>query len=176
MAGAALADKVTTDYDHSVNFSKYKTFMWIQEPQSNQPFMKDRIVQSINAQLKARGLRLVGDGADLAIGANIATEEKQTLETYYNGDGWGWGGSGWSTTRVKTYEVGTLTVDLFDAHSKKAVWQGVATDTLPRDPEKRTKDYDKQIEKMFKEFPGFAVGCSARGVLPVNFLTPAIGS
>jgi hypothetical protein len=49
--------------------------------------------------------------------------------------------------------VGTLTVDLFDPKSKKLVWQGVATDTLSHKPEKRTKEFDKEIEKMFKDFP-----------------------
>jgi hypothetical protein len=151
-AHAALADKVTSDYDHSVNFYTYKTFKWIQEPEPKEPFMKGRIVAAVNAQLQARGLRPVSDGADLMIGANVATEEKHTWETYYSGSGWGWG-SGWSETTEKTYEVGTLVVDLFDAKGKKLVWQGVATDTLSYKPEKRTRDYAKQIEKMFKNFP-----------------------
>jgi hypothetical protein len=149
---AAIADKVTFDFDHNTNFYKYKTFMWIQEPKTDEPFMKDRIVQSINTQLRIKGLRPVSDGADLVIGANLATEEKHTWETYYSGSGWGWGG-GWATTTVETYEVGTLTVDLFDAKSKKLVWQGVATDTLSHKPEKRTKEFDKEIEKMFRNFP-----------------------
>src|SRR5262249_8316531 len=85
------ADKVTTDYDHSVNFSKYKTFMWINESQINDPFMKDRIRGWINTHLINRGLRPVSDGADLAIGANLATEEKHVWETYYSGSDWGWG-------------------------------------------------------------------------------------
>src|SRR5262245_52255325 len=95
-ANAALADKVTSDYNHRVNFSKYKTFMWIDQPQPIEPFMKERIMKAVNLQLQARGFRLVNDGADLAIGANLASEEKHTWETYYTGGGWGWGwGWGW---------------------------------------------------------------------------------
>jgi hypothetical protein len=169
----ARADKVTADYDHSVNFYKYKTFMWIGEPDSNVAFMKDRIMAAVNAQLTVRGLRLVSDGADLAIGANLATEEKHTWETYYSGSGWGWG-DGWATTTEKTYLVGTLTVDLFDAQTKKLVWQGVATDTLSRKPEKRWKDTDKEVEKMFRYFPpGFATESTLRKV-PV--ISPSAGS
>ncbi len=152
LAANARADRVTSDRDHRVNFSKYKTFMWVHEPEPREAFMKERIVASVNAQLVARGMRQVDDGADLAVGANMATEEKHTWETYYNGDGWGWG-SGWSVTKEKTYEVGTLTVDLFDAHTRKLVWQGVGTDEVSPKPEKRTKETDKQIEKMFKHFP-----------------------
>src|SRR5262245_47722833 len=148
------ADKVTADYDHDINFYKYKTYMWIREPDTDEPFMKERIMAAVNAQLRIKGLRAVSDGADLAIGAGFVTEEKRAWETYYSDSGgWGWGGSGWSTTTEKIYQVGTLTVDLFDAQTKKLIWQGVVVDTVSRKPEKRTRDNDKGIEKMFKYFP-----------------------
>ena len=88
---AARADKITADYDHSVNFAKFKTFMWIHDPEISEPFMKDRVKKTVNQQLTARGLREVPSGADLAVAANLATEEKHTWETYYTGSGdWGW--------------------------------------------------------------------------------------
>jgi hypothetical protein len=146
------ADKVRSDFDHSVNFSNFRTFMWIREPVTNEPFAAERIRKSVNLQLTARGLRQVSEGADLAIGANLASEEKHTWETYYSGSGWDWG-PGWTTTVEKTYDVGTLTVDVFDAKTKKIVWQGIGIDTIPSKAEKRIKDRDKQIEKMFRDFP-----------------------
>ena len=139
MAGVASADKVRTDYDHTADLSKYRTFRWIQQPDTDQPFMQQRIMTSVNAQLVSRGFEPAKDEGDLAIGANFATEEKHTWETYYSGSGWDWGG-GWATTTVKTYQVGTLTVDLFDTRTKKLVWQGVAVDTLSHRPEKRIRD------------------------------------
>src|SRR5262249_42282319 len=42
--GFAFAHKVRVDYDHSVNFSKYKTFMWVEKPQTENPLVGDRIV------------------------------------------------------------------------------------------------------------------------------------
>jgi hypothetical protein len=155
MAGVASADKVRTDYDHTADLTKYRTFRWIQRPDTDQPFMQERIMTSVNAQLVSRGFEAAKDEADLAIGANFATEEKHTWETYYNGDGgWGWGwGGGWATTTERTYEVGTLIVSLFDTQSKKLVWQGVAVDDLSSHAEKRTKDLSKQLVKMFKDFP-----------------------
>jgi hypothetical protein len=154
-ATVARADKVTADFDHTVNFAKFKTFMWINGPGISIPFMKDRVMRSVNQQLTQRGLRQVSDGADLAVSANLATEEKHTWETYYDGAwDWGWGGGGgWATTTERTYEVGTLTVDMFDAQTKKLVWQGVSTDRLHSDPRKNTKDSNKSIEKMFEKFP-----------------------
>ena len=165
-ATLTFADKVTTDFDHSVDFSKYRTFMWIQNPNVQEPLMQDRIMKAVNAQLNMRGLQEVSEGGDLAIGANLTTEEKQRWDTYYTGDGgwgWGWGGGGWATTTVETYEVGTLSVDLFDARTKKMVWQGVGVDTLSHKPEKRVKDFNKQIGKMFREFPVYGIYQGAQG-------------
>jgi Domain of unknown function (DUF4136) len=152
LAVVARADQVTADRDHAVNFSQYKTYMWIQKPKSEEPFMADRIAAAVTTQLRLKGFREVNEGADMAVGANLATEEQPVWETYYDGSGWGWGG-GWATTKVKTYEVGTITVDLFDARSKNIIWQGVATDKVSSHPQKRIRETDKQIEKMFKNFP-----------------------
>ena len=148
----ALANKVTSDYDRTTNFSKYRTFMWIQPPEVKEAFMSSRIMESVNGHLTVRGLRQVCEGADLAVGSHLATEERHTWETYYSGSDWGWGPT-WSTTEMRTYEVGTLTVDLFDAESHKAIWQGVGVDKVSSKPEKQTRDLDKQIDKMFRYFP-----------------------
>ena len=72
------------------------------------------------------------------------------------GSGWDWGGGGWSTTEMETYQVGTLTVDLFDTRTHKVIWQGVGVDEVSPKPAKQTKENDKQIEKMFRNYPGFA--------------------
>lgn len=150
----ARADRVTSDYDHSVDFSRYKTFMWVHEPDGGDAFMKERIMNFVKQELTARGFREVKEGADMGVGANIATEERHIWDTYYSGSGWGW--TGWSTTEMRTYEVGTLTVDLFDAASQKLIWQGIGIDKVSSKPAKQTKDNDKLVERMFKDFPGFA--------------------
>jgi hypothetical protein len=85
--------KVRVDFDHEVDFSKYRTFMWLEEPQTADPFMANRIVDAVNAHLMVRGLELVGRNADLCITASFATQEVPTYYTYYNGYG-GWGGGG----------------------------------------------------------------------------------
>ena len=150
------AQKVTTDFDHNANFSQYKTFMWLREPRVKDPLMRPRIVDAVNSQLTAKGLRLVTDGADLGIVANGSTMQEQTLQTLYNGfGGWGWRGwnDGFATTYPETFTVGTLVVDIFDSRTKQVVWRGTASDTLPDKPEKTAEKLNKAIEKMFKDFP-----------------------
>jgi hypothetical protein len=156
-AGLAAA-KVFSDFDPKANFSQYKTFMWIKNPHMEDPLMADRIVNAINAELTAKGWTLVEEGGDVGVAAHVATRKAHNLETFYNGfGGWGWhhwgGGMGIATTRMQTYTVGTLVVDLFDSRTKQLIFRGWATDVLPENPKKETKKLDKDIEKIFKDFP-----------------------
>ena len=100
-------------------------------------------------------------GGDMAIVAIEMTKNQQTLNTFYDGfgGGWGWrrgggfGGFGDATTTTDTYKVGTLVVDMFDAHTKKLVWRGSASDTLSDKSDKNIKNLDKGVQKMFDHFP-----------------------
>jgi uncharacterized protein DUF4136 len=152
----AFAQDVSTDYDHHTDFYKYKTFAWIDPPAIKDPLIRQRVLDTIQAQLQEKGLKMVGNAAiaDLGVMANGATMERHTLQTFYDGfpAGWGWGGWGPATT-VNTYEVGTLVVDMFDMETKRVVWRGTATATVSEKPEKNTKKVDKAVTKMFKDFP-----------------------
>lgn len=158
-ATVAIAQDVKTDYNHGVNFSAFKTFMWIKEPKPTNPLFKERIMEAVNAQLTAKGLRLVSSGGDLGVSANTATKEEHTLSSFYDNfpGGWGWhrrwGVPGTVTTYVDTYTVGTLVVDLFDRETKQVVWWGTASDTVSEKSEKNTKHLNEAVEKMFKDFP-----------------------
>jgi hypothetical protein len=87
---AAIASKVYVDYDSSVNFSQYKTFMWIKPPHMGDPLLNEHIVNAINAALSAKGWRFVDEDADLGVAAHVATREQHTLATFYGGFGGGW--------------------------------------------------------------------------------------
>ena len=60
---------------------------------------------------------------------------------------------GQSTTTVQTYKVGTLVVDMFEAGSKNLIWRAASHSALAGNPEKETKNLDKDVQKMFKQFP-----------------------
>jgi hypothetical protein len=155
-ASFAFAQKVSTDYSHDADFAQYTTFMWINEPKTANPLMRQRIIDDVNGALTAKGLKLVTSGADLAVAAHAATQEERTLNTFYDnfGGGWRWrGGFGSATTTESTYEVGTLVIDLFDAKTKEAVWRGTSTKTLSENPEKNAENLNKAVTRMFKEYP-----------------------
>ena len=150
---ALIAQEIQTDYDHTTDFSKYKTFTWIKQPKTENPLMQQRIIDAINTQLEAKGLQLVSTGAELGISANTATKEQQTLNSFYDGFyGWGWHRY-WGPVTVETYTVGTLVVDLFDIKTKQVKWWGTASDTISDKPEKNAKKLNEAVEKMFKHFP-----------------------
>jgi hypothetical protein len=158
-AGKSSAQQVKTDYDRSADFGQYKTYSW-EHVKTKEPLDVDRIKNAVNAALAAKGWTQVDSGGDVSIVAIEMTRNKQTLNTFYNGfgGGWGWrrfggGGFGEATTTTETYKVGTLVVDLFDTKTKKLLWRGTSSDMLSNNADKNIKNLDKGVEKMFKQFP-----------------------
>jgi len=158
-AGKLSAGQVKTDYDRNANFGQYKTYSW-EKVKTQNPLDADRIKSAVNASLGAKGWTMVDSGGDISVVAMEITKNQQTLNTFYDGfgGGWGWrrfggGGFGEATTTTETYKVGTLVVDLFDTKTKELVWRGNASDTLSNNSDKNIKNMDKDVEKMFKQFP-----------------------
>jgi hypothetical protein len=156
---AAPAQQVKTDYDRSANFGQYKTYSW-EQVKTKDALNVDRVKSAVNAALAAKGWSQVDSGGDVSIIAIETTQSQQTLNTFYDGfgGGWGWrrfggGGFGEATTTTETYKVGTLVVDLFDAKTKQLLWRGSSSDTLSNNSNKNIKNLDKGVEKMFKKFP-----------------------
>jgi Domain of unknown function (DUF4136) len=157
-AGKSSAQQVKTDYDRGANFGQYKTYSWAQV-KTKEALDVDRIKTAVNAALAAKGWTQVDSGGDVSIVAMEITRNQQTLNTFYDGfgGGWGWrrfgGGFGEATTTTETYKVGTLVVDLFDAKTKQLIWRGTSSDTLSNNSDKNIKNLDKGADKMFKHFP-----------------------
>lgn len=158
-AGTSSAQQVKTDYDRGVNFGQYKTYSW-EQVKTKDALDVDRIKAAVNAALAAKGWTQVDSGGDVCIMAVEITSNQQTLNTFYDGfgGGWGWrrfggGGFGEATTTTETYKVGTVVVDLFDHKTKQLVWRGSASDTVSNNSDKNIKKLDKGVEKMFKKFP-----------------------
>ena len=171
LASCATTPAVTTDFAPGTQFSSFRTYSWLSKPEGISPLVQQRIVDGIDAQLRARGWRQVENG-EVAVAANVATAQHQTLETFYSGsmwNDWGWHGN-WhgpgprrgpgssmhmtrSTTRVRTFEVGTLVVDMFDTSTKQAIWRGTASGTVPNSPARVDAAVQSGLERMFAGFP-----------------------
>jgi hypothetical protein len=150
--------QITTDYDHSANFSQYKTYSWL-KVQAGDSLWEDRIKQDVDAQLSAKGWTKVDSNGSATISAFQSTHDQQTLETFYDGFGGGWrwrgfgGGDGMATTTTDVTKIGTLVVDIFDSHTQKLIWRGKQSDALSSNPDKNEKKLSKDLASMFKRFP-----------------------
>ena len=156
-ASKLSAGQVKSDYDRNANFGQYKTYSW-EQVKTQDPLDADRIKTAVNTTLAAKGWTKVDSGGDVSIVAIEMTHNQQTLNTFYDGFGGGWrwrgfGGLGEATTTTETYKVGTLIVDLFDAKTKQLVWRGNSSDTLSNNSNKNIQNLDKDVAKMFKQFP-----------------------
>src|SRR5580700_11906642 len=92
-ATPAFAQQVKSDYDRSADFSQYKTYSW-EQVQTQNPLWVDRIKTAVNSALAAKGWTQVESGGNVSIMAMEMTKDHQTLNTYYDsfGSGWGWRG------------------------------------------------------------------------------------
>src|SRR6201982_983888 len=90
LASASFAQNVKTDYDRNANFAQYKTYSWEQVKTKDQLDV-DRIKSALNATLTAKGWTQVASGGDVSIVALEMTQNQQTLNTFYDGFGGGWG-------------------------------------------------------------------------------------
>jgi hypothetical protein len=163
LSALAMAAEVKTDYDHKADFSKIHSYSWGQVSTSD-PFYQQRIKDAVDKDLQAKGWQMVPSGGDVTIFAKGNVHNQQELETYYTGFGggwggrWGWGGwgrPGWgdSTTTVTNQMVGMLVLDVFDGNSKNLLWRGSSEDDISKNSDKNTKELDKDIDKMLKNFP-----------------------
>jgi hypothetical protein len=164
----AVAQDVRYNFDNTEDFSKYKTYRWVDIKGSDHAndLVQKQITAAIDAQLAQKGLtKTDSDSADLYIGYQTAVGTEKQFTSYNSGWGYGpgWGG-GWygggmsssmTTGSTSTIYVGQLVLDMYDAQKKELVWRGTASKTLdPKaKPEKQQKNLAKAVAKLLKNYP-----------------------
>lgn len=165
-ATGSFAQKVHVQFDKGVDFSKFKTYAWLESKHPAQALWAQQVVADIDRQLSRKGLSRVDTGAhpDLEVVYNAGVKERTIVEGYsygyvlaeylYSqiyGPSWFWPRpSSWVSEVEKN---GSLVVDLVNASSKDMVWRGVAGDTLSNSTKKNERKLNKAISKMFKRYP-----------------------
>jgi hypothetical protein len=157
-----MAQTVNYNYDQGADFSKYKTYKWIEIKEGVHPdqMVEKQIKAVIDSQLALKSLTKVdSDKADLYVGYQIGVDQERQVNAYNTGGGaWGggarWGG-GMTTATTSTINIGQLVIDMYDPAMKQMVWRGVGTKEInpTAKPEQRTKNLNKGVEKMLKNYP-----------------------
>lgn len=164
----ASAQKVTTDFDKSIDFSKYKKFKFLGWQEDSDKIMneldKKRMRDAFENEFDKRELVYDETDADMSVSLFLVVKQKHSVNAYsdYYGGGysrysrarWGWG-SGYATTTYSEddYLEGTLVLDVYDEETGNLIWQGVATRTIEENPQKREKTIPKSVKKLMKKFP-----------------------
>ena len=150
-AGSSMT--VSTDYDRAANFAPLKTYSWRVEQQLPNPLNAQRLVDAIDANLKAKGFTKVESGGDLTATYHAAADKSVDVQSFQSGGAYScWGGCTTSTT-VTPVTIGTVIVDMVDTKSNKMLWRGNATDTVSSDPKENEGKINEAVHKMFEKFP-----------------------
>lgn len=168
-AGFAAAQDVRYNFDKDTDFSKFKTYKWVDIKGATKlnDIADKQVKEAVDAQLATKGLtRVEDDSANLYIGYQGALGQEKQFTSYSTdwgyGSGWyrgGWygGGMGSSTTHGSTSTIytGQLAVDMYDSANHDLVWRGVASKSLDEKakPEKRQKNLAKAVKKLMKNYP-----------------------
>ncbi len=178
LASCASKPTIETDYDHTVDFSKYTTYgffnpMGIENPNYSSIY-GSIFREAISREMESRGYTM-SDDPDLMINVSGRLQDKTKVTTmndpYMGGYGYGgrggyygyrggaygaWGGYGYgSSTHVSQYTEGTVNVDMVDRNLKRMVWEGVAVGRINEDKtndEKRT-NINAGVQEMFAGYP-----------------------
>lgn len=157
--------QVTSDYDKTVDFSKYKTYSFAGWQDNSDKilnkFDKERILTALQAEFDKRNFKLIEGKGDATIVLYIMVEDKKSTTAYNNyvggmgyRGGWGYGMGNVSTTYSESdYRQGTLVVDMYDEESKNLVWEGIIQTVVEEKPQKREKSIPKKVQKLMKQYP-----------------------
>jgi uncharacterized protein DUF4136 len=131
--------EVKVDWVRGTDFSKCKAYAWGTSRQMT-PDPKHTIEEIIEATLQSKGLKKVGMDAkpDLIVAFSGGNQLVYPIQGYL---------------KNPLVKQGTLVVELADPQLKKAVWWGIADDTLTDNPDKYAALIQKKVSKMFEKYP-----------------------
>jgi hypothetical protein len=154
IAQGARAQKITMEFDQTVDFGRYKTFA-IRDGQLNSrnpalggELVKKQIEVDIQNDLTAKGLTMVTSGpSDLNVRYTFGAARKTEVEAYPAG----WYGMGTRYVRVP-YAEGTLVIDLRDPSNHSLVWRAIAAEDKS-DASKIQGKINDMVKKSIDKYP-----------------------
>lgn len=156
------AVQVSTDYDRSVNFSKYKTFAWhprgmtsVGIPIQRAQFIQTHVKAAVDRELALRGFKpATFEAPDFVIASTIGAVNTTHVQQWGKAEGGFTGG----TTDIPVQETqvreASIVINLIDNQNSLPVWQGTAHGVVREtDPDKMRGRVDDIIKSMLSNFP-----------------------
>ena len=160
---------VSQDFEQGFDFSGLKTFAWDANEDDqwgvadNNELVDRRIRGAIENTFKARQFSQVDAAeADFLVLYNVVVDQRVRSNNVSGGVSIGrssrgrHGSIGISTgSQIRTYEQGTLLIDVIDVASDKLVWRGVSSQALPdlSDPQRLTDHINATVAAILEQFP-----------------------
>ena len=175
IAASCSSVQVYSDADKSVNFSGYKTYAWMQRPDSiDDLFYRNQLVDNnikrfTNMELQARGLTVDTVQPDILVEYHSAVQDKMqnvTTPVYANPyPFYGYAPFGYPygyyynypyivgyNTQQMPYTQGTLVIDVIDRKKNQLIWRGWSVGTLT-DEQALEAELPNDIHRVFKKYP-----------------------
>jgi hypothetical protein len=153
------AQTATIDYDHTINFLKFKTYTW-GKLHATDPSVEDRITIALKRDMEGRYMTEVSNNGDVTIAAVDATQDQQEFTTFYDslGSDFAWQrpwGTGFmdSQATLGDIPVNTLIIDLYDTKSHKLLWRGTVTEPLAGSTDRKDNAIDKAVTMLISKYP-----------------------
>jgi hypothetical protein len=154
-----LAQTVTIDYDHTVNFLKLKTYTW-QKLHATDPSVEGRINIALKRDMQGRYMTEVASGGDITITAVEATQDKAEFNSFYSSlNGFDWqhvsGATGFlnSGTVLQDVPLDTLVIDMYDTKTHQLLWRGAVTEPVATSEDKNDRTIDHAVTLLISKYP-----------------------
>ena len=169
---ACASIRVASDFDPGVDFVDYETFDWlepplVEEPRSAEeapadPFARNTLVDhrvrtGVDEALARLGYeKRAGSDADFAVRYEIVNREVTRSSPGFVTGGFGrrrFVGAGiYHPGTVRTFEEGTLILDVIDTRTQRIAWRGWGA-TRTRDGHLDAERLQRVIERILEKFP-----------------------
>ncbi len=169
--------QVTTDYDHSKDFTVLKTYAIYQNPKAAKTVSElniDRILNGVRSTLAAKGYT-ESQTPDFWVNINAVVKNEKSLSATTDFYGYGgmyrpygyWGGgmgmgSAYTQFNVDNYKDGSIIIDMIDAKANKLFWEGIGNSEIDgqiNDPDQKVAD---AINKILSTFPNAGLQPAAK--------------
>jgi hypothetical protein len=157
------AQKVKIEYDKTTDFSKYKTYAWVQGTPLFDPHLDAYVRNSVTDMLHHIGMTeapinaadiLVtyhaAIGTDISVGTALDPTYAATGGTPMPGQSIWQTSSGAAPAHVTK---GSLAFEILDRAANRPVWTGVAKNTVKDTQHERQDQLQKVLDKLFRTFP-----------------------
>jgi hypothetical protein len=159
LAGCKIETKES--YDHTVDFSKYKTFCWMTgcEFKFNGPeylndsLLRESLKSSLIKELESKGLKEDPNNPDLLVGFTITVKDEQAIIYHRAEDSPVYYQPLETDREVINYLKGTVIIGMADKKESRIVWQSLASSYMELNPDFSEKNIRKGIKLVLKNFP-----------------------